>query len=366
MAEGLTDEERHHRIDLFVEKTKEMIGKEADEYSRFNTEVNRDQAKRFTMAIGDINARWDPDEPGSEVHPLYLSSVLHNSLHGDESMDPPLDHFFGGIDYKWYRPLKVGDRYDANSKVVDVYEKKGNNGKRLIFVISEQTYLRDGEPVAKNKGTMIQTEHRDGGLHTTNRDAYQYSDDEIDAIRSTYDAELELLEGERDTPDISTLIEGDSLPSVVRGPLTLNDMKWWSGVVGPGVGGSIFAYRHMRNKPYRITVNEKTNWIQDVGNQHMDPYLLEQRGMPLPFANGVMMSGWTMPFVTNWMGDGVLKRHDTYLRGPVLYGDALWTNGSIADIDESDGSTVTIEWEATNQLGEVIVDGKSVIALPDR
>lgn len=360
---NLSEEEHHRLIDEHVEKSKRMIGTEVNEIPMFNTAVNRDQAAHFLRGLGDVNPRWHPDEPGDEVHPLYLTSVKHLSLHGDESMHPPVDHLFAGIDFKWYGPVRIGDNFIGRSYVNDVFEKESSDGKRLVFIISEQEFKRDGRVIAKNNGTMINRER--GTLHTSEREIYQYSDAELEEIKDGYDEELRLLESVPAGPRFDDVEVGDRPTPTVRGPLSLACLFWWRAYAGPPGGGNIIDYAHLKRKPDRAITSPHTGWIHDTADAHEDPYLAECRGMPLPFGNGVQMTGWSMPFSLNWMGDtGRLKRYKSTVKNPLLYGDILWTDGKVASKNEEDHS-IEIEWMSKNQLDQVVVSGKSEIVLPN-
>ena len=94
--------------------------------------------------------------------------------------------------------------------------------------------------------------------------------------------------------------------------------------------------------------------------------MCNQRGMPLPFANGVNMYAMSSPLVTNWIGeDGFLKQHEGRLKKPLYYGDVLWFTGDIDTLSAVDGNTeVSIEWTALNQDEDPVLEGESTVLLP--
>lgn len=86
--------------------------------------------------------------------------------------------------------------------------------------------------------------------------------------------------------------------------------------------------------------------------------------MPGPFDNGVMRFAWVAPLITNWMGDnGFLRRLYVEIRKPVIYGDVMTYEGTVADKDES-RSVVKLEITGTNQEGEVTTKGGAEVELP--
>lgn len=364
MTEDLSRAEMNEQIDEYYEKTKQLEGSVVEESPPWNTQVNADQASHFLNGISDVNPRWQPDAPGDEVHPTYLTSVVYPLLHG-EPMDVPLASLIAGIDYEWHEPIHVGDDLEGEAVIKDVFEKGDREEKRYIFVISEVSYTRDGQEVATAEGTMIRASQRGTEL-LTERDIKAYSDTELDGVKSSYEAEIDRLNPAPETPAVADLEVGDQLPSIVRGPLTIADMVCWNAARGPTYGAGIINYQERKNSPHNTVTNPETGWMQKTSHQHEDVWLCEQRGMPLPFGNGVMMYAWTAPFVTNWMGtDGFLERHNGSLKAPYFYGDTLAIQGQIAEIAENDdGTAVTVEWVAADPDEEPVVEGESVVSFP--
>jgi acyl dehydratase len=366
MTEYLSDAEINARIDEFYERTEALVGKEIEESTPWNTGVNADQASHYLNGISDVNLRWDPDGPGQEVHPTYLTSVVYPLLHG-ESMEVPLASLIAGVDYEWYEPIELGDDLDGTAVLTDLYEKGDRDERRYIFIISEVTYTRDGEEVGRAEGTMIRATQRGNQLQES-RDVYGFSDEERREIESRYEAELDRLESVPDTPDFEETEVGDELPPIVRGPLTIADMVCWNAGRGPTYGASLINYVERKGSPHNTVPNPRINWPQKTSHQHEDPWLCEQRGMSLPFGNGVMMYCWTSPLVTNWMGaDGFLKQHNGQLESPYYYGDTLDITGEITDKSVTDGTPeVTVEWRAVDPHDDSVVSGDSVVSFPDQ
>ena len=353
-------------IDEYLAKTQELVDVEVDGEARWNSCVNADQSRHFLNGLSDINPRWQPSGPGDEVHPLFLTSVVYPQMHG-ETMAAPLTFLMGGVKYKWDAPIHVGDDLDGTAKIKDVFEKGDGEKKRYIFVIAEVTYTRDGEKIATAEGTMIRLSEAvmDGSI--ADKEVYSYSADEREEIMDLYDQEIARLEAVPEAPSFEDLSVGDTLPTVVRGPLTIADMVCWNASRGPSFGAGIINYQERKAQPFKgFTLNHPiTGWMQKRSHQHTDPWLAEENNMPLPFANGVMMYSWSSPLTTNWMGsDGFLKSYEGKLESPYYYGDTLWLDGEITDRNAGDDPSVEVEWEAVNQYDEAVVSGTSEVAFP--
>lgn len=364
MGDELSLDEINERIDEFYEKSKQMEGKEVVESEPWNTEVNADQARHYLNGIGDINPRWDPAEPGNEVQPTYLTSVVYPMLHG-EPMEVPLSSLIAGMEYTWEEPIKVGDDLDGTAVVKDVFEKGDPEEKRYVFIISEVTYTRNGEHVATAEGTMIRATQRGTEL-LEERDPPEYTERDRSRFRSAYEDEIERLSGGPSSPDVQSLDVGDDLPTILRGPLNIADMVCWNAGRGPTYGATVINYMERKNSPHNTVQNPHTGWMQKTSHQHEDVWMCNQRGMPLPFANGVNMYAMSSPLVTNWMGsDGFLRSHEGNLKKPLYYGDVLWFGGEVTAIDDAgDDASLSIEWTAENQEEELVLEGTSTVELP--
>lgn len=278
-------------------------------------------------------------------------------------MSVPLSSLIAGIEYEWYEPIAIGDRIDAIPKVKDVFEKGDPENKRYVFIISEVEYTRDDDVIATAEGTMIRATQRETEL-LEERGVPGYSDEDRRGIRAAYEAELSRLETVPPTRSIEDIETGDSLPTIVRGPLTIADMVCWNAGRGPTYGAHLINYKQRKDSPHNTVRNPKTGWMQKTSHQHEDLWMCDQRGMPLPFANGVNMYAFTTSLVTNWVGEnGQLRRHAGNLKKPYYYGELLWFESEIIGI-ERDIGTAEVSWTAENHDGDIVLEGDSTVEFP--
>ncbi len=355
-----SDAEINDHIDEFLDRLEDLQGTVLQ--SGWNETANHDQAGIFLNGLGDVNPRWDPDE--GAVHPAFPVSVSPPGISNGPNFDHNLEGFIADIELFWSEPIRVGDPLEGDVVLDDVYEKGSREDKRYVFEEGVSSYTRDGVEVARGEGTVIRmhVDESEGLLY--DKECYEYSEDELAELRAAYDEELERLETVPETPDFSDVSVGDTLPTRLCGPLTIGDIVAWNAAKGaPSWGASIINYRERLGEPQKTITNPLTGWQQKDSHQHSDWVLAEQRGMPLPLANGVHMYVWTTPFVTNWMGaDGFLERHRASIEEPYFYGDVLWTAGEVT-ATHPDERTVDIEWEATNQEDRTIMTGSSTVHL---
>jgi amino acid adenylation domain-containing protein len=108
------------------------------------------------------------------------------------------------------------------------------------------------------------------------------------------------------------------------------------------------------------------SWPVKTSQQHEDPLLCRQRGLPGPFDNGVMRFAYASTLLTNWMGDdGFLKRLSLRILEPNLYGDVTWFHGRISrSCETAEGTLIHIDVRGENQLGQTTTAGEAEALLP--
>jgi hypothetical protein len=119
----------------------------------------------FARAIGeDDGGSGGEDMPVPPTFPIvfttpFLEVMLVDLLKLDRSRV-----LHGEQEYVYRRPLRIGDRVIARSRIVEDYHKDGKRGGRMRFVVTE-TEIRDEateELIATERGTTIETAPRSG------------------------------------------------------------------------------------------------------------------------------------------------------------------------------------------------------------
>ena len=360
-------DEINKQIDEWIEKTEKLTGTEVRERETWNTDVTSDTIRHFCYGTDDDNPLYmDPDYAAKTKYgkliapPGYLVSVLYPILHG-EPMKAPLASLIGGVAYEWNRPIYAGDKLHAVSKQGKFFEKVNKQGRRLNFVISDISYLDEkDELVGKATGTMIMATQV-GRQTMFEKEIHKISDEDLVELEKTFRAEKRTGAETIYFEDVET---GQAIPSMVRGPLTIGDMVAWNAAIGPSYKAGRWGFLEVLKAPHAQAVNPALNFPVKYSQQHEDFNLAAGRGMPAPFDNGVMRFAWVAPMVTNWMGDnGFLRKLDTQVRAPGLYGDITTYEGSVSEKDEDSG-IVTIDITGTNQSGQVSTKGTALVELP--
>ena len=91
-----------------------------------------------------------------------------------------------------------------------------------------------------------------------------------------------------------------------------------------------------------------------------DPYTREVAGYPGVFAHGMLSMGLTGKMLTNYVGDGRLKKFGVRFTNQVWPGDTLTSSAKVVEIrDEDDGPVVDLALETVNQDGKTVITGSA-------
>ena len=83
-------------------------------------------------------------------------------------------------------------------------------------------------------------------------------------------------------------------------------------------------------------------------------------GYPSVFAHGMLTMGMTGKMITNYVGDGTLKKYGVRFTSQVWPGDTLESEAKIVDIREENGENlVDLEIVTTNRDGVAVITGSA-------
>ncbi|MBL4721475.1 MAG: MaoC family dehydratase N-terminal domain-containing protein [Alphaproteobacteria bacterium] len=89
-----------------------------------------------------------------------------------------------------------------------------------------------------------------------------------------------------------------------------------------------------------------------------DLYTKEIAGYPGVFAHGMLSMGLTGTMLTNYVGDGRLKKYGVRFTNQVWPGDSLTAKSTVAALREEGGEhLVDLTLETVNQDGKTVVTG---------
>ena len=246
----------------------------------------------------------------------------------------------GGSDWQFLRPAYAGTWITRRFKVLDIFEKPGRSGL-LVFIVRQETQSNQlGQVISLAKRVSI---------HRSLPDQANIGEQEAEELPSLSTvpvapplpdvilAKPEPREAaQRYFEDVSV---GDSLPPVVKGPITTTHLVRWAAANG------------------------------NYARIHWDlPFAQLQQGLPNVVVNGSLKNQYLGQLITDFAGDqGWFLRFFVQHRGMDFPGDVLTASGVITAKSERDGlGLVECTVELTNSRGHQTAAGQATVALPKR
>ncbi|MER3399100.1 MAG: acyl dehydratase [Chloroflexota bacterium] len=366
LPEGLITDEA-------VEKARQMVGVLLRPEGPYLQDATPDTMRNFCNGIGDVNPLYRDMEYGRRSrygtmvgHPMfpYVWGWPGRTRWGF----PGVHGFFAGNDWEFFRHIRPGDRINGIERVLAVELKEGRFSGRMAIQYTEAyfTNQRD-ELIARVLAWCTRHERqaaREAGKHREVQ-PHQYSPQELETIERLVLTEAERVRGgqPRYWEDVA---EGEELPPVIRGPLSLMDTIGFLVGCGRGETHGLLLARVGRHPEHYYRRPE--GGVEYTGMGHHREEVARQVGVPGTYDYGPQRVSWLCSLVTNWMGDtGVLKRLRVELRGFNLVGDTTWCRGRVSRKYVKDGyALVDIDIWAENQRGERTATGLATVILPPR
>ena len=354
-----------------LEEARSLIGVELRRHDhRWNTEAAPDAVRHFCYGIGDDNPLFcDPDygagtrwaaslAPGCFLYTID-SAVVAPKLRGIQWM-------YGGTRWEWYRPIRHRDRFTTKVRLLDAVEKRGGKARAFIVQTGESLFTNDrGELVARAVGSTARTPRAraEGGLRYESRGTHRYTAEELEAIGRAIQEEAR----QGAAPRLwSAVADGDVLPPILKGPLTITDMICWYSGAGHTYKAHGRAERHRKRHPADAFINPETGAQDSAARGHTEERMAREVGMPGGYDVGPQRISWLGHLLTDWVGDaGFVRMLDVKLRRPNIFGDVSWCRGKVTGKRVEDGiHLVDLDVHVENQLGETTAAGTATVELP--
>lgn len=361
--------------DEAVARAREMIGAVLRPEGPYMQDATIDTMRNFCNGIGDLNRLYRDSEYGRNgrwgtivAHPMF--PMAYGWIGRTRWGLPGVHGFYAGNDWEYFRNVRPGDRINCLERVVDVREKQSRFSGRLVIQYTEASFTNDrDELVARVLGWCTRHERkaaREAGKHKDVQ-KYEYSSEELDAIDKAVLSEDERISGAsaRYWEDVR---EGEELPAIARGPLSLMDTMGFLVGCGRGHTHGVLLKGATKHAGHFFRNPEAGGGIEYTGIGHHRESTARDVGVPGIYDYGPQRTAWLCSLVTNWMGDtAFLKRLRAEMRGFNVMGDTTWCKGRITRKYKKDGhALVDLEIWAENQRGEVTAPGLATVALPSR
>src|ERR1700756_1065631 len=349
-----------------IKAAENMIGMQLRPEGPYLQDATEDRIRNFCNGIGDLNPLYRDLEVGRLTrHGSMLAHPNFPMAFGWVGRTrwglPGVHGFYAGNDWEIFRHIRPGDRITAIERVVGVEVKESKFSGTLVLQYVEATYANQrGELIARALGTCTRHERkaaRDAGKYSDIK-AYDYTQEEYDKIDEAVGREDERLHGQavRYWEDVQ---EGEELPAIARGPLSLMDTMGFLVGCGRGHTHGIVFKSAVKHPGHFFRNPEAGGGIEYTGIGHHRESVAKEVGVPGTYDYGPQRSAWMCSLVTNWMGDAAfLKRVRTEMRRFNIVGDTTWCRGTVTNKYEKDGfALVDIEIKGENQRKEVTTPG---------
>ncbi|MFM5908499.1 MAG: MaoC family dehydratase N-terminal domain-containing protein [Novosphingobium sp.] len=356
-----------------IKAAENMIGMQLRPEGPYLQDATADTMRNWCNGIGDLNPLYRDEEHGRLSR--YGSIVAHPNFPmafgwiGRTRWGLPGVHgFYAGNDWEFFRHVRPGDRITAIERVVGIDVKESKFSGTLVMQYVEATFANQfGDVVARALGTCTRHERkaaREAGKYDDIK-THEYSAEDFARIDNAILMEEKNMRG-TNIRYWDEVQEGEELPEIVRGPLSLMDTMGF--LVGSGRGhthGVIFK-NAVKHPGHFFRNPEAGGGIEYTGIGHHRESTAKEVGVPGVYDYGPQRSSWMASLVTNWMGDaGFLKRVRTQMRGFNIMGDCTWARGKVTRKYVKDGNAlVDIEIRGENQRGELTTPGLATVLLP--
>lgn len=327
----------------------------------------------FSNGIGDLNPLYRNSDYarltrfGSLIaHPIFPE--VHHWPGRSHWGLPGVHGFAVGNDWEFFRNVRPGDRISVWNRVIAVEEKEGKFSGRMImqYVESNFTNQRD-ELVARTLGWTARHERAASKEKGKYKDikTHQYSEQEAAEIERKVLAEADAIRGP-ETRYWEDVEEGEAIPEIVRGPLSLSDTMGFFAACGRGRTHGVLLGEALKHPKHYIRNPEAGGGVEYTGIGHHRESFAKEVGVPGMYDYLPQRVAWFGTLITNWMGDDAfLKRLRVDARRFNIQGDCQFINAMITRKYKKDGyALVDIDIEAVNQNGVTTTPGMATVILP--
>lgn len=367
--------------DEALTELRSRIGVEVSGPDPYLTEASRDAIRHWADGIGDRNPLWRDEEHaaasrwGGIVAPPTILYAFDRICSGYVGGLPGVHAMFAGTDFRWRRPVRVGDRITARAHLAELVDRPSEFSGRAVQQIYRVSFRDSADELICEADSWCFRTQRDVARERAKYEpveAATYTAAEIEAIAAEYAAEDIRGAEPRWFEDVAV---GDPLPTVLKGPLTVTSIiafdQGWGGLYIRAHG---LAFDMFDRHP-ALAIPNANSAPEPPERVHWDHDLAARVGVPGAYDYGPERISWLGHLMTNWIGDdGFLRRLNVQVRRHNLVGDLTRCSGRVSrkweepgDGDDSDEGAVGLvecEVEATNQRGDVTAKGVAVAELP--
>lgn len=345
--------------------------------------IEASEIRACAYSIGDYNPLYtDPayakrSRFGRPIAPPYFFYAIDTVAPPSPQKTPPSSdsfgipgarHVYGGNDWTFLTPIRIGDVVQVSRKFLRVEEKAGKFAGKLGIVYGEIRFTNQhGDLLAVAVSHLVVAPLNAAASRGKYKDETAfptYSEEEQLRIASDKAEGLKLRgAAPRFYEDTH---EGDIVTPTVQGPLWDTEIArffaGWRMAPHSSVGG------FPRRPEDAMHSFAPDPWTGGHTNVNPNYGSWQDRAMPRGFDSGMQRMSWLMRAVTSWMGDDAdLKRLKGKLVRPNMSGDCTYYTGNVvAKRIENHEYLIDCELQAHDQQNRTNTVGECTIALPSK
>ena len=368
-------------LDDFISDSRRMLGQPAADVPQGSYTVDYAAILRFCAALGTVRNNPLYRDPGygtiSKYHcitapPTFVMSVrTPDSAAAFNGRDYGLIKMAKGASFEWFDIIRIGDRLESDISIADVREGPSVGGRRTAEVVSDVSYHNSyGGLIGRGSGTVRVIPFQPGDPLFSDRDVYEYTDEQIENIKRDIDHEAPPLGRTLRYWDDVTV--GERLPSLCKPHLSVDEFGSWVTAEAKPLPRATLTYFQLKSEPGRARANPTTHWpYMEMEEMFNDIAACQAVGFKIPVSARLLPVALASQLATDWMGDdGMLRRLSVEHPGFYHYSDTLWLTAEVADkykerVGEEMYHAVDLRLQGTNQLGQTILRGTATVYLPN-
>ena len=320
--------------ELLTDESRERVL--AAEYEPATFEVEKSHITWFASAIGDDNPLWNDEAAarrskyGGLIAPPTFTRMILNALRPPGTEQYPLPgtvQLDGGSQWRYFEPIRPGDRITQFRKITDVYERRGSAGP-LIFILGNCRFVNQFDQTAVELNTV-----------TIRHSPARSGDDSQPARPGNGPATAD--------PHASANFKVEPLD--------------WS--VGVSEGAEIGPFiKHTTSQD----LVKYAGASRDFYEIHYDKDFALSVGLPGVIIHGALKAANLGKLMTDWLGDpGRLRSLQCQYRGMDFPGQSVICKGRVARTYVEDGhSLANCDIWIENSRGQTTVPGQATVSLP--
>ncbi len=373
MQEG--NEKQVDITDEALAKVRALIGTEIGNRPQpYLTEATRDSIRHWAEAMGDRNRLWSDEAYakstswGALMGPPTILAAFDKLSSGYRGGLPGVHSFFGGIDWRWNRPVFRNDEIRVRIIFNDLIEKESKFSRRMFQQISTVLFVDQNDEViceGESWGMRIErgrSKEKGKYKHLTLK---TYTTEDIAEVTRAYDAESIRGATPRYWEDVNV---GDELTPINKGPYSAtNAVAYEMARGGLYIKSHGFWYDYLKRHP-ALGVPNELGVPEPPERVHWDSAYARKVGVPAAYDYGPERIAWLGNLLTNWIGDdGFVTRLMVRVSRFNLEGDLTRCYGRVTGKEQVNGRYVVhCDIWCMDQRGERNATGVATLALPSK